>query len=734
MYVSEFESDPETYIDKTSYIKWFPTKITSENIQKLDEVGIIKENVQVKRGDIMVCGLRRKTLTAADNMMRRLRGSLVNPYKDAAEVWEHDTPGTVIDVVKTRKTVRIVVATEDSAKRGDKITGLHGNKGTIGLILPDSEMPCDKDGKPVDALFNPASVPSRVNPGQLYEAIEGKRAKKMGLKRVVIDNFDPADSSQKILSKAERDKIDIEEELFDPKTGKSLGNVFVGTPYIIKLHKQTEGNFSALYRGAYDVNNQPVKGGEEGSKGVGLLDLYALLGHNARNNLAEMATYKSDRNDDFWNRLESGLTPLAAKEPFSFNKFKSLVTASGVNVKSEQDGLSIAPISDRSVLSMSKGAISKGSILENHMGKDRPEVGGIFDPAITGGLEGQNWAHINLAEPVVNPLFETVVATLLRRPNLVGMNGKQIKAELAKINVDTRIAEVKKTLESAKGSSRNKLIKELKYLTALKKTGMKPEEYVLTKFPIIPPAFRPIYNSQTGGLPMVSDVNYLYKDMLNVNEKLEAMKDYPDEEKAALVKDLRQSAHAIVGLMAPINKQNEKRDVTGFLPQLTGSNYNGVGTSKESYFHRKVLKRQQALTGRGTILPDPDLHIDNVKIPWDMAWKIYQPFIIAEYRKRGINIIKAREEIKNRTDTAKSFLVKEMEKRPVLMNRAPTLHKFNIMAFKPIGTEGKSILIPPLIIKGYNADFDGDSVSGETVVVVQDESGKITAKQIKDVE
>ena len=733
MYTKEFETNSETYLDKASFIKWFPTKITSTNIQKLDDTGVVRKGTMVERGDILITGLRRKTLTSADNMMRRLRGGLVNPYKDASEVWDHDTPGKVIEVVRQGKLTRVVVVTEDAAKRGDKLSGLHGNKGTIGLILPDEEMPVDSKGNRIEALLNPASVPSRVNPGQLYEAMEGKRALQTGKTKVVIDNFDPADSSQKVLAKMKRDGIAVEEPIYDPKTGESLGNVLVGTPYFLKLHKQTEGNFSALYRGAYDVNNQPIKGGEEGAKGVGLLDVYALLGHNARNNLAEMATFKSDRNDDFWNRLEAGLTPNPAKEPFAFNKFKSLVTASGIGVKADQQNLSLAPLNDKMVLEMSKGAIQKGSILENHMGKDRPEKGGIFDPVVTGGLEGKNWSHVNLATPIVNPLFEGVVATLLHK-DITGMNGKQIKQELSEINVDKRIGEVSAGLKVATGSARNRLLKELKYLTALKKAGMSPADYVLTKFPIVPPQFRPIYDSQTGGLPMVSDVNYLYKDMLNVNEKLEAMKDYPDEQKAALMKDLRQSAHAIVGLMAPVNKQNEKRGVTGFLPQLTGSNYNGVGTSKESFFHRKILKRQQTLTGRGTILPDPDLHVDNVKIPWDMAWKVYQPFVIAEFRKRGINILKAREEIKNKSETAKQILLQQMEKRPVIINRAPTLHKFSIMALKPIPTEGKSILIPPLIIKGFNADFDGDSVAGDTVVCVKDKDGRIKAKKIKDVE
>lgn len=701
MYIKEFEINPESYVDKASFIKWFPTKITAENIKKLDSYGVIKEGVKVNRGDILVTGLRRKNLTSSDAMLKKLRGSLVNPYKDAAETWDHDATGTVTNVIKTPHLIRVVCTTEDQAKQGDKLTGLHGNKCTVGLILPDNEMPHTKDGTPIDIMLNPASVPSRVNPGQLYEAMEGKRAKQLGHK-IVIDNFDKHDSSVQVMREMTADNVPVEEELFDGKTGESLGKIFTGTPYFLKLHKQTEGNFSGMYRGAYDANKQPTKGGEEGSKGIGLLDVYALLGHNARANLAEMATYKSDKNDDFWNRMEAGLSPLPAKEPFAFKKFKSLITAAGMNVTEDDANLQISPLTDKSILEMSSGAINKGAILENHMGKDVPEPGGIFDPAITGGMEGKHWSHINLAQPIVNPIFEEVVKVLLHK-DIIGMNAKDVQKELAAINIDKRIGEVSAGLKVATGSNRNKLLKELKYLTGLKKSGMNPAEYVLTKFPIIPPQFRPIYDSRSGGLPMVSDYNYLYKDMLNVNEKLNQMKDYPDSEKEALIKDLRQSAHAIVGLMAPINKQNQKRGVTGFMPQLVGSNYQVEGSSKNSFFHRKLMKRQQTMTGRGTILPDPNIDMDKAGIPEAMLWKTYEGFIIAELRKRGMSIIQAKDEVQKKSETAKKILYSLTKDHPVILNRAPSLWKYNHLAFQPVPVQGKSIYISPLVLKGFAA-------------------------------
>mgnify|MGYP003622106679 FL=1 len=146
------------------------------------------------------------------------------------------------------------------------------------------------------------------------------------------------------------------------------------------------------------------------------------------------------------------------------------------------------------------------------------------------------------------------------------------------------------------------------------------------------------------------------------------------------------------------------------------------------------MKRNQDLTGRGTILPDPGLHVDYAKIPIDMAYQLFKPFIINNLVKKGYTPIKAAQDVVDRTPAAARALEQEMAERPILLNRAPTLHKYNMMAFKPIAVEGKSIFIPPLIIKGFNADFDGDSVAGDTWVIIKDDSGEIKLKQIKDVE
>lgn len=580
-------------------------------------------------------------------------------------------------------------------------TGHFGNKGTVGLILPDNEMPFTKDGKPLEVMLNPAGVISRVNPGQLWEAMAGKIALKNG-KPYYAESFHNGDNSKLILKQMKDVGISPTEELIDPKTKKSLGHILVGNPYILKLHKQTEGNFSARSTKGYDANLQPAKGGEEGSKGLGLLDFYALLSHNARNVLFESAAYKSQENEPFWDAIKLGHPIPPANEPFVFDKFKGLLGAAGVNVKQKsvngEKGYTVSPMTDKDTLSRSAGEIQNSLMLKGNVDDLVPETGGMFDKELTGGLTGRNWNHINLAEPIPHPLFEKQIKVLMNGKDPKTMTGQQIEAELSKINVPERIKELKELLLTAKGSTRDKVIKELKYLSSMKAMNMKPQDYVLHTFPVIPPAFRPVYPSPSGGSPMVSDINQLYKDLINTNSALKELKGFPEEHKASLRKDLYQATGAVIGITDPVNMKSQKQELKGALKYVDGN------TAKDGFFHRKVMYRTQDMTGRGTILPNPNLHVDECEIPIDMAYQLYKPFMIRKMVGMGYKPTQAAKEVLNKTDLAKQILEEQMADRPVLLNRAPTLHKYNIMALKPKAVEGKSIFIPPLIIKGYGAD------------------------------
>jgi DNA-directed RNA polymerase subunit beta' len=263
----------------------------------------------------------------------------------------------------------------------------------------------------------------------------------------------------------------------------------------------------------------------------------------------------------------------------------------------------------------------------------------------------------------------------------------------------------------------------------MKTNGIHPKDLVLTKFPVIPPVYRPVYPGPNGGPPMIADLNNLYKDLLMTNEALHELKDFPDEHKEDLRKALHNAAGAVIGVCDPVNDKSKKQELKGGLTQLVGAK-----NSKEGFFHKKILYRTQDLTGRGTILPDPNLHVDECKIPEDMAKEMYKPFIVKRLVEAGLEPSKALKEANDHTEMAQKALKDEMEHRPLLLNRAPTLHKYGILAFKPQAVKGKSIFIPPLVISGFGADFDGDSVSGDTHVVVRDSAGKVHLVQIKYVE
>lgn len=727
MYIKEIELSPEVEVDKRKLAITFPSKITADQMKKLDDDGVAIKGQILERGDFVIAAIAKKEPTTSDALLSKMHLSLANPFKDVSVMWNHDRPGVVTDVIRNNSLVKVILRTEDESRVGDKLTGRHGNKGTITMILPDNEMPYDKDGKAMDLLLNPAGVISRVNPGQLYDTMAGKIAEKTG-KPYLVDNFAKADSSKMVIQQMHDAGITPEEALYDPKTKQELGKVFIGNQYTLKLHKQTEGNFAARATKRYDTNLQPAKGGEEGAKAVGLQDFYALLGHNARHNLREMAVYKSQENKEFWNAIQLGQPIPPAKETFAFEKFKALLGATGVHVQRDDKTYQITPLTDKHVVERSAGELQSGLMLKGNVTSMIPEEGGLFDKRITGGLHGTNWTHVNLAEPVVHPLFRKVVKTLINKdPD--DITGHEAHAALSGINVDARLAELREELKRVKGTSRDKVIKQIKYLSALQKMNMHPKDYVLTKFPIIPPQYRPIYASPTGGAPMVSDLNNLYRDLINTNEALHELREFPDEDKVELRKSLNQAAGAVIGVTDPINVKSKKQDAKGAMQIITGN------TAKDGFFHRKIMYRTQDSTGRGTILPNPNLHVDEAEIPKDMAFQLFKPFIVNNMVKKGIPTVDALKHVADQTHASEIALKEEMEKRPIILNRAPTLHKYNMMAFKPKAIEGKSIFIPPLIIKGYNADFDGDSVSGDTWVLIQNEKGnKIQLKQIRDVE
>lgn len=410
-YKFEYEVNPDSTQKKGLFRRYFPSKYTIEQLNKLDDDGYAKEGVTLEKGDPVIAVLEKRTPSPEERMLGQLHKILVSPYKAVVEEWEHDEPGQVVSTSTKTPNKKVLVRSIKSLEVGDKLTGQHGNKGVISLIVPDNEMPYDKvSGEPVDLILNPASVTSRINLGQIHETIAGKIAKKLG-KPYIVKNFGNENNVAKLKEEMKQHGVSDTDELVDPKTGKSFGPIFNGHQYVLKLFKTTDQNLSARNVGGYDANEQPTKGGSEGAKAEGYMETLALVGSNARHNLKEAATVKSEKNENFWDKFQTGQPVPRPAMTFATKKFFDMLKAAGVAVRMQNGMLSAAPIKDSEILQMSNGEVEKPTMLNSK--NLEPEKGGLFDIRTTGGLKGERWTHYKLAEPVVNPVAERAVKAVL---------------------------------------------------------------------------------------------------------------------------------------------------------------------------------------------------------------------------------------------------------------------------------------------------------------------------------
>jgi len=611
-------------------------------------------------------------------------------------------------------------------------------------IIPDHEMPRigTPDGQHVEVLMNPSGVPSRINLGQMLETAASKIAVKTG-KPYIVNNFDSVnteDYTEKVKQDLKDHGLTDTEEIYDPVTHRKLGDVLTGDQYIMKLKHQVEKKLAVRSTANYTIDRAPKgTGSENPGQGIGQLEFYALLAHGARKNLKEMATYKADQqvderlnpqaHIDFWHRVQMG-QPLPAPRPtFAYRKFESYLNGLGINVRKEGHEMQLTPLTDKGVLAMSNGEIEDpGRVLR---GKDAKELEkGLFDPKVTGGLpdsnepgKGLNWAHITLARPMPSPIFvgtaqkpgPAVILTGLKfnefedivkgKKTLNGKTGGEaIKEALDGVNVKKELSKVMAELPELRGSALNHANRKAKYLRSLDSLNMKPSEaYMMNHVPVIPPVFRPIVPMPDGSLRF-DDINHLYKDLGIVNNKLkEGVKDLPEVEQPLREElyDLLKSTMGVGG----IPQYESSRKLKGILDTIAGT------SPKQGFFQKKLMKRRQELSMRSTIIPEPAMHLDYVGIPRSAAMELYKPFVIRELKGVGRSPLEARKDLKEETPAAWRALEKALESRPILLKRDPALHKFSIMAFKPKLVDGKAIRIHPLVTSGFNADFDGDTMS-----------------------
>ncbi len=742
------ELDPrKDIVSKTKFSAYAQTtakKLTKEQTAKVEDSGVIKTGVKVKAGDILVAAIGKNEQTGQLAMVgSRLKGA-VNPYKDKSLLWDSDYEGEVVKVVRhpNDKNITVYVKTVEPLQVGDKVCGRHGNKGVVGAVIPDHEMPRvgGPDGKPLDLIMNPSGVASRINIGQLMETAASKIALKTG-QPYVVNNFGGKgiDYTQKIENDLKKHNLKDTDKIYDPVTKKFLTQeVLAGHQYIMKLKHQAEKKLSvrSMSVNSYGVNQEPKGGGDQGSQSLGHLELYALLASGARHNLKEISSYKAERQHDeqlagtdFWNRVMLGQPLPPPKPTFAYRKFEGLMMGLGLNIKKDGYKHTLIPMTDADILKQSKGEIKDAGIMR---GKNEKEINqGLFDPKVTGGLpnaegKGLFWSHFKLAEPVPNPIFvgtgkmpgPAVLLTGLKFDDFEAIakgekeingkvGGEAIKHMLSKINVDEELKKTKALLPKLKGAELNQANRKARYLMALKETGLRPEEaYVLHNIPIVPPVYRPVTPMDNGQV-IFSDINHLYSHLIQVSNALKIKKnqpEIPEEEKVRYRAALYDKMKAIAGLgNVPI--YDGSRKLKGIIQTIAGDN------PKVGFFQSKIMKRRQELSMRGAITPEPAMQIDQVGLPKNAAMSLYKPFVIRELMKMGRDVLDAAKEVKEGTPIAWRALDRAVADRPVLLKRDPVLHKYNIQAFTPKLVDGNSVKLHPLVCGSFNADFDGDTMA-----------------------
>jgi len=280
--------------------------------RNLDENGIVRIGTEVKEGDILVGKVTPKgmaDLTSEEKLLHAIFGEKTREVRNTSLVVPHGGDGIVHDVkVYTKddnedlpsgvsKVVRVYIIQKRKISVGDKMSGRHGNKGVISLILPEEDMPYLPDGTPVDIMLNPQGVPSRMNIGQILELHLGMAAKKLGVyvATPVLDGA-KADDIAKMMKEAGMDE-DGKTILYDGRTGEPFDNrISVGVMYMIKLHHMVDDKLHARATGPYSLVTQQPLGGKAqfGGQRFGEMEVWALEAYGASHVLQEIQTYKSD--------------------------------------------------------------------------------------------------------------------------------------------------------------------------------------------------------------------------------------------------------------------------------------------------------------------------------------------------------------------------------------------------------------------------------------------------------
>jgi DNA-directed RNA polymerase beta subunit len=711
MYQHELDlTDPSVRPGKLAHIASFPGTFDRATLEHHDDDGVIRPGTVVHKGDPLILAVRQRERNYATIHKKRDAS-----FADATVTWDHDHPGVVTDIAKTSKGHLVTVKSHAPLEEGDKLSGRFGDKGTIAHIREDEDMPHDARGRPFEVLLNPLGVISRTNPSQVIEAALGKIAAETG-RHYSVEDFQGRDLTRYAMDELARHGLSDLETVHDPATGRQIKGVLTGNRFIMKLHHTAESKAQGRAAGGgYTAEGLPAKGGPTGSKRISTMDLNALLSHGSVDLLRDAGAIRGQSSPEYWQMVMSGHNPPMPRVPHIYEKFVAQLQAAGINVVRHGTRTQLMALTDRDV-----NALAGDRELEHAETVDwkqgmKPVKGGLFDPAKTGGLGGTRWSHFRLAEPMPNPVMEDPIrrvlgltgkqfrAVLSGRAPLEGATGPQaLAAALGRIDLDRSIERARTEIQGNRKTARDAAVRRLGFLVSARRLGLHPRDWMLSKVPVLPPAFRPVSAMRNSGIPMVGDANILYKELHDANENLRSMSgevnDVGDEREAVY-----DALRAVTGLGDPLVQKNRERDVKGILKQIFGS------SPKFGTLQRKLLSSTTDLVGRGVVTPDPDLDMDQVGLPIDKAFEVYRPFLVRRLVRGGMPRLVALRAVEEQTEPARQALHAEVQERPVIVNRAPTLHRYSMMAFRPVLVSGHTLRVPPIVTKGFNMDFDGDA-------------------------
>ena len=290
----------------------------------------------------------------------------------------------------------------------------------------------------------------------------------------------------------------------------------------------------------------------------------------------------------------------------------------------------------------------------------------------------------------------------------VGMGAEAILELLQMVNLEEEEVRLKEELANTTSQKAARLIKRIEVVEAFKNAGTKPEWMILTEIPVIPPDLRPMVQLD-GGRFATSDLNDLYRRIINRNNRLARLLELGAPE--IIVRNEKRMLQEAVDALIDNGRRNG-RPVTGPGNRALKS-LSDLLKGKQGRFRQNLLGKRVDYSGRSVIVVGPELKIYQCGLPKEMAIELFKPFVMRELVRRNLadNIKKAKKSVEHLEPEVWDVLEDVIKEHPVMLNRAPTLHRLGIQAFEPILVEGKAIKLHPLVCTAFNADFDGDQMA-----------------------